>query len=360
MPEFRDPQMTGLKDESLSTRAVPNCLLCGTPGGRLYEGFTDRGFDAPGVWSQRKCPQPECGLVWLDPVPTEEDIGKVYRTYYTHNQPTPLKGLLNSTYWTVWKAYLRHRFNYKHGTGPKWISALWPLALLHPGGRAELDAAAMYLPAPIGSARLLDVGCGAGVALKRMQDMGWEVRGQEIDPKAARSAQDRGVSVDIGTLTEQNYPGEHFDAVHVSHVIEHVHDPLALLRECYRVLKTGAKLVVTTPNIEGYGHRRFGAAWSYLDPPRHLVLFSEKTLGAAAKREGFRTERLSTTPRTAWVAGATSGQIERTGKMDFQSFCEPRWLSYGLLYQIRQRLALFNDPHLGDELLLVATKGDRT
>ena len=180
--------MTTESEPSIATRPITNCRVCGTPGSLLYEGCRSRGFSAPGVWSQRKCPKPACGLVWLDPVPTEEDIGKVYETYYTHDQPKPLAGLVNNVCWGVWKSYLRHRFGYKRGTGPAWTSLLWPLALVHPGGRAELDAGAMYLPAPEQPSRLLEVGCGAGVVLKRMQDMGWEVRGQEIDPKAVKAA----------------------------------------------------------------------------------------------------------------------------------------------------------------------------
>jgi len=75
---------------SIRTRPVPNCFLCGTTGEALYSGMSDRNYAAPGIWSERKCPKPECGLIWLDPQPTEEDIGKAYQTYYTHNQPAPV------------------------------------------------------------------------------------------------------------------------------------------------------------------------------------------------------------------------------------------------------------------------------
>ncbi len=345
-----------MANEPILTRAEPNCRLCGAAGQLLYENFRDCVFNAPGIWNQRKCPRPGCGLVWLDPVPTEEDIGKVYEAYYTHNQPTPLAGLISNACWAVWKSYLRHRFNYRQGTGPAGTSLLWPLAMLHPGGRAELDSAAMYLPAPNSPSRVLDVGCGAGVLLKRMQDMGWEARGQEIDPKAVSAAQARGVRVDLGTLHEQKYPGDHFDAVHTAHVIEHVHDPAALLRESYRILKPGGILVVLTPNVESFGHAHFGKAWLNLDPPRHLVLFSRKTLRKLAEREGFHVQRLETTVRTAWVYGAMSRQIRRTGRSSMADLGKPLCLLHGIIFQLRERLALRANPDAGDELLLIARK----
>jgi 2-polyprenyl-3-methyl-5-hydroxy-6-metoxy-1,4-benzoquinol methylase len=348
--------MPNKSDSEIRTRPVPNCCLCGTAGNLIYEKFQDRVFGAPSTWDLRKCPAPECGLVWLDPVPIEEDIGLAYQNYYTHNQPTPLAGLANRAYWTIWKSYLRHRFGYGRGTGPAWTAVLWPLALLHPGGRAELDSAAMYLPAPNSSARVLDIGCGSGVLLERMQSLGWEAEGVEIDTAAVETARARGARVRIGTLHTQQYPAGHFDAVHMSQVLEHVHDPLALLAECNRILKPGGKVVVTTPNVDSWGHARFCRAWAYLDPPRHLCLFNRRTLSAAANLQNFRVQQICTTVRAVWVAGAMSGQIRRYGKIDMARFHKAGWLVYGLTYQLRERLALMRDADAGDDLLLIATK----
>jgi 2-polyprenyl-3-methyl-5-hydroxy-6-metoxy-1,4-benzoquinol methylase len=350
------PSVTNLQDQQIKTRHETHCRLCGELGGFLYEKFQDRVFGTLGEWNLRKCPKAECGLVWLDPVLTEEYIGQAYKNYYTHNQPTPLAGLVNKAYWAVWKSYLRHRFGYTKGTGGAWTAMLWPLALLHPGGRAELDSASMYLPAPNAGARVLDVGCGSGVLLERMQSLGWNAEGLEIDIPAVEAARKRGVQVRAGTLHEQRYPTGHFDAVHMSQVIEHVHEPLEVLAECNRILKPGGKLVITTPNIESWGHKRFGGDWAYLDPPRHLCLFNRIALSTAATRQGFRVEQIATTARAVWVAGAMSGQIRRNGAIDMARFHKAGWLVYGLIYQLRERFALLRDADAGDDLLLIATK----
>jgi 2-polyprenyl-3-methyl-5-hydroxy-6-metoxy-1,4-benzoquinol methylase len=342
--------------DSIRTRPAPQCLLCGASGRPLYQAMADRSYAAPGQWSWLKCPTPSCGLVWLDPVPIEEDIGKAYQGYYTHSQPEPGPSFVRDTCWAVWHSYLGARFGYTQGVGPKWRRLFAPLALLHPGGRDELDAAAMHLPAPTHPGRVLDVGCGSGVLLARMQALGWQAEGVELDPDGVKAARARGVPVRQGTLQQQAFTGNYFDAVHSAHVIEHVYDPVSLLRECQRILKPGGTLVVLTPNIESRGHKEFGSAWLNLDPPRHLVLFSSTTLRRAAEQAGLTVQHLDSTVRSAWVYGALSDCIRRTGRAEMSELGKAGNLLRGVFYQLRQRVALRRDPNAGDELRLIATK----
>lgn len=342
----------------IRSRPVPDCPWCGWEGRPLYADLPDRSFGAPGRWGFRQCAGTECGLVWLDPQPIPEDLGLAYTGYYTHAQPAPGPTWLRQWVEVAQRAYLARRFGYWPGPAGqfgKWgMLVLAGLARLHPGGPDELDAAAMYLPAPAGPARLLDVGCGSGVHLARMRELGWTVEGVEIDPQAAEAARIRGVPVRVGTLEAQRYPEACFDAVFSAHVLEHVYDPVALLRECGRVLKSGGRLVVLTPNVAGAGHRRFGQAWLNLDPPRHLFLFSPQTLARAAEMAGLQVERIRSTARTAWVYGALSRAIERAGRGEVSELSRPGSLLYGILYQWRLRWRLRNDPMDGDELLLMA------
>lgn len=344
----------------IQTRPAPKCALCGAAGEVLYTGLRDRSFAAPGEWSFRKCPKPDCGLAWLDPLPTEADIGKAYQTYYTHNQPAPAANWIRDAVYAVWKAYLRVRFGYTQGVGAAWRTVFSPLALLHPGGLDELDSAAMYLPAPTSPARLLDVGCGSGVLLARMQSLGWEVDGVEVDPGGVAAARARGVRVFQGQLAEQNFPAHQFNAVYSAHVIEHVHDPVGLLRECFRVLKPGGTLAIITPNLGSWGHKHFGSAWLNLDPPRHLILFNARTLRRAAEGQGYVVERLDTTIRNAWVYGALSRLIARTGRGEMSNLGKPVDLLHGMIFQLRERVLKWFNRDAGDELLLIARKPGAT
>ncbi len=338
----------------IKTQPALNCPLCRAPGKSLYEQMRDRSYAAPGVWNLRECAS--CRAVWLHPQPIPADIGLAYQGYYTHHQPEPCASWVRSTVWSVWHSYLRLRFGYDQGVGPAWKIIFGPLALLHPGGPDDLGAAAMYLPKPPPGARVLDVGCGGGVVLARMKSFGWETAGVEVDLNAVQAARARGLDIRHGQLAECNFPENHFDAVHLSHVIEHVYDPAALLRECHRVLKPGGTLIVLTPNIASWGHRRFKNAWLNLDPPRHLILFNRANFRALAEAAGFKITQLKTSIHTAWVYGGLSRASERTGRAEMSELGRLGCLVYGAFFQLGERLRRLFDAEAGDELLVIAKK----
>jgi 2-polyprenyl-3-methyl-5-hydroxy-6-metoxy-1,4-benzoquinol methylase len=214
----------------------------------------------------------------------------------------------------------------------------------------------MHLPAPEKTARVIDVGCGSGVLLARMKRLGWEVEGTDVDAGAVKATQARGIRCTQGDLSALNFPADHFDAVHSSHMLEHVSDPLALLRECHRILKPNGRFVCLTPNVTSWGHHYFGPSWLCLDPPRHLHLFTPVAIRKAAEQAGFSIIRLETTARTAWVYGAMSFRIRKTSRSSIAELNNPLSLLKGIAYQLRQRAALRWNATAGDELLLVATK----
>ncbi len=288
------------KDNSgkIMARACPDCYVCGSVGKMLYHDLRDRIFGTPGEWNVRKCPNPECGLMWLDPMPVKEDIGKAYQNYYTHWEDTPnLRNVwLRKVYALIKEGYLAHKYGYHIESVAMWKRFFGMVAYFHPGRRADLDFAVMYLPAKP-SGRLLEVGCGGGKMLKLMQNMGWCVEGVDFDRSAVENAKAKGLKVHFGTLDVQKYPENHFDAVIMSHLVEHVHHPLGLLEESHRILKPGGHLVIMTPNGESWGHGLYGADWRGLEPPRHLYVFSIKALLRLTKKAGLQNLKAWTSIR---------------------------------------------------------------
>jgi len=93
--------------------------------------------------------------------------------------------------------------------------------------------------------------------------------------------------VQLGSLEQQKFPAESFDAVTMSHVIEHVPEPIQTLSECARILRPGGRLFLWTPNHSSLGCRVFGKHWRGLEPPRHLHLFSPRSLKSLLNKAGL-------------------------------------------------------------------------
>jgi SAM-dependent methyltransferase len=162
------------------------------------------------------------------------------------------------------------------------------LARLLPPLGWPVDATYRYLPRrrPSEEQRVLDIGCGNGDWLALIQETGWQAGGVEPDAIAAAQARDRGFDVRSSVEDWLDSPGS-FDFVTMSHVIEHVHDPISLLRAAYDLLRPGGRIFLATPNIDAIGHSLYGRHWRGLEPPRHLVLFNRTSLSAALSRAGF-------------------------------------------------------------------------
>ncbi len=246
----------------------------------IYEDLHDRLYSTQGAWNMRRCQA--CGLLWLDPVPLEDDMHLAYDTYYTHALSEP-KGI-RRIYAAVADYHVRRRLGYPSTVSPTARVMAPILSFLHPGGDAELSRQALYLRKGEGDPLLLEVGCGSGEWLTYMRRLGWRVEGVEPDPKAAETARSQGLNVRTGQLSDQRYPDEYADVICLVHVIEHLHEPLGTLRECRRVLKPNGRLVIATPNSASLGHRRFKSNWVSLDPPRHLMILTHQRCGGSSIR----------------------------------------------------------------------------
>lgn len=96
---------------------------------------------------------------------------------------------------------------------------------------------------------LLDVGTGIGQFLHHAQPHFTEVAGTEISASAARIAHERyGLEIEQGQIEELTLPDSSFDNLTLFHVLEHVHDPVMLMRRCHQLLRPGGIAVIAVPN----------------------------------------------------------------------------------------------------------------
>lgn len=269
---------------------VAACPACESAGRELlHRGLVDNVFfSAAGRWNLYRCTR--CQSAYLDPRPNEASIGKAYDVYYTHASDHARKERRSSSGGLrMLKLALTHGYvNGRYGTRREPSSSLgfW-LARLLPLRRQKRDAEFRFLPRPSPGQCLLDIGCGNGDYLRNAGDAGWRAVGIDADDKAVDVARRRGLDARLGGIDLFAGQVECFDAITLSHVLEHLHDPAMFLRDVHRLLKPDGMLFVDTPNIQSRGARCWGMHWRGLEIPRHLVLFSRPALIDLLHAAGF-------------------------------------------------------------------------
>lgn len=142
--------------------------------------------------------------------------------------------------------------------------------------------------------RLLDIGFGAGTLLEVAQNEGWQVFGLEVSKPAVEQARSKGFEVFHGSLSEANYPQNHFDVITASEILEHLESPIEELREIFRILRPGGLLWATTPSSVGISRKAMGLHWSMVAPPEHTQLYSKLGMRIMLRDAGFRNSIIKT------------------------------------------------------------------
>jgi len=267
---------------------VPCCPVCKSDShALLYEGLTDRVFRcAPGVWSMYQCA--ECGFSVSRPAPHAGSerpcLPAVFhaRGYDPRCYRRPLRGAAPAPSPREWLPELALRHGFSACERHRGTDSAARSRSAGDFGRVRPS------PAPTSSrAALLDVGCGNGDFLDFARRAGWRAVGVEPDASAVSVARSRGLDVGLGGIEVVLDGNAAFDVITLSHVIEHVHDPVELLRGCHQLLKPGGFVWIETPNLGALGHQRYGSAWRGLETPRHLVLFDCSSLARVLTSAGF-------------------------------------------------------------------------
>ena len=258
------------------------CFLCGSAAADAIWSTPDRAFAVPGIYTVVRCRA--CGFLYQRPRVEDAHLAACYPDHYPrHQEPSPrvpLKGSparLKAVRWA-----LASTLGY---TAFRDVSVgLWTrLRARRIARRIRWDC-----PPWRAAGRYLDVGCGSGSALGVAQALGWQVAGVEVDEAAAARARRFSAQIHVGDVLGAPFATGSFDVVTAYHVLEHVPDPVAVLRRMLEWLAPGGLLIVEVPNAGGLGAAIFGSAWSGLELPRHLSHFSPESLSRAVERAGGR------------------------------------------------------------------------
>lgn len=229
------------------SRYVQSCYLC------HHKKFEDLGESKCPILDKRfhleKCDN--CGLVFVNPMPDEEELSKIYSTEY--------------------------RLGYQS----------WVGKILNVYSRAVFAADARFIRKYIKKGKIIDIGYGSGEMLLAL-GLGWEKYGYDAYSKKADRLQIQ-KRLGIKTLASlRELKSQSFDLVILRNVIEHTTKFKSLFENAYRLLKPGGLLFIRTPNIGSLDFKIFGPNWYMTYMGGHIVFFNKSTLKRVACEFGFR------------------------------------------------------------------------
>lgn len=247
--------------------SVP-CALCHSDErnvvGTAHDRLADSSAAPSAAFTLVRCRS--CGLVYLNPRPTRQEMTAYYPDVY-HTSPDSRRLVPR-----LEEAYRLHQ----HAEVARWLARRRPAR-----------------------GRLLDIGCGAGELLTVLRHDGWMVCG--LEPSAAAVARARAqhhLEIVEGAIEEADLPAGSYDVVVLAAVLEHLHDPLAGLIRARELLAPGGLVAVLfVPMFNSPQARLFGSRWLALDLPRHLYHLEPATFALAARRAGLRIDAVATYSR---------------------------------------------------------------
>lgn len=196
----------------VKTSSPAGCVLCGGTRSRLLGRNPD--FPKSGI-----CRCLDCGYMWSRPEPTPAELQDVYRaTYRIIRQESPTQDYLD---------------------------------FMDARAGAQSELIARTTSRDFAGLKVLDIGCGAGSLLKVFEEHGAAVTGFEPDiamSGAARQRLSAAAHIENAMFNAEEWQGEPFDLICLSHVLEHVSNPVDFLAGLMRTARPGGFLFVEVPN----------------------------------------------------------------------------------------------------------------
>lgn len=252
------------------------CLLCGKKQKirLLYPATFSKSHITEAIYSARRLPDrihyrilrcQRCGLVFSSPIFPPKKIANWYgQSSCTYSSQVPF---LSKTYLRLYD-----------------------------------DAKPLLPPNP----KVLEIGCGNGYFLSALRDNGigdvYGVEpGKDMVATAPPSLRDR-IIVDV--FKKHQFPGVSFDLICCFHTLDHVVNPLGLLRISFSLLNSGGVMMVVTHDTDGLSVKLFGERSPIFDI-EHIYLFNKKTLSELFERAKFTVWKVhnlvNAYPLSYWV-----------------------------------------------------------
>lgn len=257
---------------SISDQSV--CAICGHGSGHRLFRAQENMYGTGETFRYLECG--DCGCLQLLDIPP--DLAPYYPDdYCAHGAPRYKQP---SAWRQAWKRLRTRALLGRFGPGVRRLNhalGLPPYGLWMEGLPLDLEA------------RVLDLGCGNGQLLLRMQKDGFRhLRGLDAFIPADLDFPP-GVAIRKGTIGQIEGT---FDLIMLHHSLEHLPDQQGAFAAVGAALAPGGRVVVRIPLSGGHAWRKYGVDWGNLDAPRHLFLHTLRSFRLLADRAGFMIERV--------------------------------------------------------------------
>ena len=218
------------------------CPLCGGPKRKIYE-LTHA--------TLVRCSNKRCGFVFAEKQPSDQELTRHYtELYYPKSDEMVSVAKPNSDSFKFAQHF--HYLDERIGLQGK---------------------------------RILDYGCGEGNFLEVAKHGGVsDLFGVELNDRGRELAKVKGFSV---VESIEQFAPQFFDVVYMNDVIEHLRDPVDVLRKIHTLLSPGGILFVVTMNIKGLKARIRGKKWDLVTDPTHFYFYDRVSLEYSLKLAGF-------------------------------------------------------------------------
>ncbi|HTS00239.1 MAG TPA: class I SAM-dependent methyltransferase [Bacteroidota bacterium] len=290
---------------------LPPCPVCGNARVRAMPfRYVHGGRELRALGCRR------CGIIFLHPQPTAEELKRLY----------------SSEYFDGGDFRCGHEGGYCE---PETLERLADPQLL------------MHIRDIHAGRRFLEIGCAAGAFLDAARRLGFTVQGVELSEEASRKAREQfGLPVFTGQLADAGFAAGSFDVVFMGDVLEHLPDPVGALSEIHRILAPGGLVVIGVPSQTNTLFSRLGfILYGMLGkqttvslPPYHLFEYRPGSLRRLLARCGFTVAEIRQGMIPPGAVHLRGPALERVGKKAFQY---PNWLLTRLLGACGDRIEAY-------------------
>lgn len=134
---------------------------------------------------------------------------------------------------------------------------------------------------------VLEVGASTGAMLDIFKEAGWKTWGVEPS-ESSKIAKEKGHRIISSYFEKAKLPTNYFDLVVMNHTLEHLDDPVLVLKKIYKILKNNGLLLVDVPNAGGIGSRILKDRWPYRLPEEHKHQFTRESLSRVFREVGLK------------------------------------------------------------------------